>query len=335
MTASNLNTFEPEAGEDAAMMFFAEKITENIEETPEGFLICRNVSLARVGLMEYQNTGQIEGVNSPTVQIGHNEETLSSEETIASFEGKSITIEHPNEMLDPDNISEHTVGHIQNVHYDVESQTLVADLVIITTESIKLVKNGLREVSCGYWADIKPNGDGTGTLINVMGNHLALVANGRCGSKCSINDRQEITMTEKETLFQKIAALFDSADKKDDDKKDDESVFDAKEAFDGLIKRMDDLEAKVASKDDGVKKDDDEEGEEATPTKEDQILALLNKLLEMEATEQKDDDDDGDDDGIKDSIMISINDSAYADEAFKTPSISELNAKYAAHFGGK
>ena len=96
---------------------------------------------------------------------------------------------------------------------------------------------------------------------------------------------------------------------------------------------MDDLEAKVASKDDGVKKDDDEEGEEATPTKEDQILALLNKLLEMEATEQKDDDDD--DDGIKDSIMISINDSAYADEAFKTPSISELNAKYAAHFGGK
>lgn len=324
------------------MIFYSDKISDNLEETPEGFLICRNVSLARTGLMEYQNTGQIDGNNNPTVMIGHNRETLSSEETISSFEGKSITLEHPPEMLNPFNTTQYTQGHIQNVHFDEESQTLKADLVIITAESIELVKNGLREVSCGYWADVKPNGDGTGTLVNVVGNHLALVANGRCGSKCSINDNREITMTEKETLFKKIAALFDSSDKKDDDTtaEDDADMFDAKSSFDALAKRMDDLEAKIAP---AKKDDDDEEGEASTPSKEDQILSLLNKLLEMESKEQEntDDDDDDDDDDedegdpFGDSLKIKIDDSAYADSAFKTPSIAELNAKYAKHFGGK
>lgn len=328
------------------MMYYAEKLSDNMEKTPEGFLVCRNVSLARTGLMDYHNQGQIEGNDDEIVRIGHNAETLSSAETIASFEGKAITLEHPPVMLDPDNISDYSVGHLQNVVFDEERQTLSSDLVIVTTEAIKLVKNGLREVSCGYWADVEPNADGTGTLINVIGNHLALVANGRCGSKCSINDNREISMTEKESLFKKLAALFDSEEKEpetpvmgedySDEDDEDVSAFDAKSAFDDLAKRLDDLEAKFAPKDD----EDEDEDAPVTPSKEDQILALLNKLLEMEAKEQKqadedDTDEDDDDDSFKDSLEIKITAEELNDSMYKTPSISQLNEMYAKHFGGK
>lgn len=346
------------AGEDEAkpLMYFGEKISDNIGETPEGFLICKNVSLARTGLMEYENIGQMEGNSNEILYIGHSSDVLSSEATISSFEGKSITLEHPNDMLSPDNIKDHSVGHIQNVHFDEESQTLVADLVIITVDAIKLVKNGLREVSCGYWADVVQNSDGTGTLTNVIGNHLALVANGRCGSKCSINDKG-INMTEKETLFKKIAALFDSKDAETAPVEDDDSsVFDAQAAFDDLAKRLDDLEAKFAPKKDDDEMDDDADEEEApAPTKEDKILELLNKLLEMEAKEQQNDDDDSDEDDsdddddedeeendpdsdfmMKDSAPeIKIMAEEFNDAMFKTPTIAELNENYKKHFGGK
>ncbi|HET8689347.1 MAG TPA: DUF2213 domain-containing protein [Methanosarcina sp.] len=324
-----------------AMMYYADQLSDNMEETPEGFLICRNVSLARTGLMEYENQGQLEGENGDRVMIGHAKDYLSSPETIASFEGKSITIEHPPEMLTPENINEYTVGHIQNVRWDEESQTLIADLVIVSMEAIKLVRNGLREVSCGYWADVKPNGDGTGTLTDVIGNHLALVANGRCGSKCSIKDasiqnKGTNMQEEKKSLLAKITALFDSASC-DADGGDDVSVFDAKASYDALRKDMDDMKDAIASM---MKKDDDEE---SNPSKEDQILALLNKLLEMEAKEQEgnmddddsDDDDDEDDpddfgDAVKDSkIKIELNDHQFADMLYKTPTAAELNAKYA------
>ncbi len=321
-----------------AMMFYSNQLSDNMEETPEGFLICRNVSLARTGLMEYANNGQLEGVTDDTVMIGHAKAYLSDPETIASFEGKPITLEHPPEMLTPENVAQYSVGHIQNVRWCEERQTLVADLVIILAEAIALVRNGLREVSCGYWADVKPNGDGTGTLTDVLGNHLALVANGRCGSKCSIQDSKDSTLKEEnKSLLDKLKALIMDSDDAKKDEDEDVSVFDAQAMYGDIAKRIDALEAMM-------KKD---EGEEVAPSKEDQILALLNKLLEMEAKEANtdsddekkdsddcDEDDDSFGDEMKDSIKIELNDHAFADSMFKTPSIAELNAKYDAHFKG-
>ena len=315
-----------------SMMYYTNTISENIEETPEGFLICKNVSIARTGLMEYQNEGQIEGVTSDIVQIGHIETELSKTETLASFEGKSITIDHPEEMLSPENIKDYTVGHIQNVRYCTTSQTLVADLVIILNEAISLVKGGLREVSCGYWADVVPNDDGSGYLSNVVGNHLALVNAGRCGGKCSIqdsiktNEREKMT---KETLLEKISNLFKDSE---DVKKEPETVadeFDAKSAIDALNKRIDELEA--------TKQTDETEAVE--PSKEDQILELLNKLLGMEAKEEgsevTEDDEDEMGDAKMDSIEIKVGDIPLMDGLVKSPTPAELNAMYANKFGGK
>lgn len=132
-------------------------------------------------------------------------------ETLASFEGKSITIGHPDEFVGPSNWKELAKGTVQNVRRGKGDQStdLIADLMITDEMAIGLVRNGLREVSCGYEADYVQTGKGRGTQKKLVGNHLALVDQGRAGSSYAINDQKP-----KETemkLSEKIKAIFAKA----------------------------------------------------------------------------------------------------------------------------
>src|SRR5260363_244591 len=65
----------------------------------------------------------------------------------------------------------------------------VADVLITDAFAIQQVRAGLREVSCGYEADYQQVSPGRGVARQIVGNHIALVKRGRCGSRCSIGDR--------------------------------------------------------------------------------------------------------------------------------------------------
>lgn len=169
--------------------YYGYTISPNQLETDEGFLICRNVPIARTGEQEYLGT-ELGLDTSDIVKVLRPEEEVFSEATIASFEGKPVTDDHPSDLLDAETAPMHIKGHVQNVRRGTGEwkDYLVADLHIQDADLIKEIRNGKREVSCGYAVEYEPNGDGTFTQKNIRGNHVAVVDQGRAGHAAAIMD---------------------------------------------------------------------------------------------------------------------------------------------------
>lgn len=180
-------------------VFTVEQVGRTQEMTPEGFLLCRDVPIARTGEMLYgQGEVPVEVGRDMIARITRGPDVLLSPGTIASYEGKPITIDHPDEEVRPDNWRKLAVGQVRNVRPGdgTDSDKLMADLLIMDQFAINEVRNGLREVSCGYDADYEDDGGGRGRQVSITGNHLALVQRGRCGPVCSIGDSEMRTRDE-------------------------------------------------------------------------------------------------------------------------------------------
>lgn len=188
------------------------KLSENMHETPEGYLVCVGVPIARTGEMVYgPGETPLEVGPEGTVLVTRDADEVFRPETMASFEGKPVTIGHPVDFVDPQNWKELTKGMIQNVRRGTGEQEndLVADLLITDKNAITLVKNGLREVSCGYENEYTQTGIGRGVQSNIVGNHLALVEEGRAGASYAINDHKGKGSPMK--LADRIKAIFAKA----------------------------------------------------------------------------------------------------------------------------
>jgi len=214
------------------LKYYATALSDNMSETPEGFLICHNVPIARTGEMLYgANEVPIEGNEDGIVKVYRDDE-LFTPESLASFEGKPVTVGHPQDDVTPDNWSQLAKGVVQNVRRGEgeESDKMIADLLITDAYAINLVKNGLREVSNGYDAQYTDNGDGTGNQSTIRGNHVALVSKGRCGSACAVKD-SNFQQGEKMSVLQKLKAkfidAFEEVEKEEGESTDDKVVADA------------------------------------------------------------------------------------------------------------
>lgn len=165
-----------------------EKISPLKEKTPEGYLLCRDVPISRVGSFEY-SAAEVGLPNiGCAVQVWRPEEQIFNPETIASFEAKPVVIGHAR-FADPDNWREIAVGTTQNVRRGEgdKSDFLLADLLLTDRKAIEAVESGdLKEVSCGYDADTQETPEGI-EQIGIVGNHVALVVSARC-SGCKIGD---------------------------------------------------------------------------------------------------------------------------------------------------
>ena len=165
-----------------------EKISPLKEKTPEGYLLCRDVPISRVGSFEY-SAAEVGLPNiGRAVQVWRPEEQIFNPETIASFEDKPVVIGHAR-FADPDNWREIAVGTTQNVRRGEgdKSDFLLADLLLTDRKAIEAVESGdLKEVSCGYDADTQETPQGI-EQIGIVGNHVALVVSARC-SGCKIGD---------------------------------------------------------------------------------------------------------------------------------------------------
>lgn len=178
------------------MYYITEQLSEHIGETPEGFLLCKDVPLTRTGTFEYTSSEvPVEASLDGTVKIQRDDDEVFAQNTIASFEGKPVTINHPEGMVTPENWSELAHGIVQNVRrgQGEMSDLLLGDLLITTEKGIELVKSGLREVSCGYDAQYEQIEKGKGRQKEIIGNHIALVTKGRAGGRCAIQDGKTCT----------------------------------------------------------------------------------------------------------------------------------------------
>ncbi|UUZ80644.1 DUF2213 domain-containing protein [Paenibacillus sp. P26] len=159
--------------------------------TPNGFLVCHNVPIARTGAYEY--LGREIGLDSDDiVKVFRPPEEVFNPAAMASFEGVPLTYNHPPEEVNAGNATVYSRGVVQNIRRGngEDADKLIADLVVHDKSLIDQIMNGTREVSCGYMCDYSDNGDGTYAQGSICGNHVAVVENGRAGDKIAIRDAE-------------------------------------------------------------------------------------------------------------------------------------------------
>lgn len=193
-----------------ARFYVTEQISPRIAETPEGFLVCKDVPIARTGRMVYNQRTEsdimpwlreVEADAHGMVTVLREPDEVFRQETISSFEGKPVTVDHPGDLITPENWVRVAKGSVQDVRRgDIgEDGLLVADLFVTDAEAIETVKSRRkREVSCGYDADYEQIAPGLLRQKNIVGNHVAIVDKGRAGARCVIMD------AEKETVMSKL-----------------------------------------------------------------------------------------------------------------------------------
>jgi len=210
-------------------MFFApEKIGATRFKTPEGFMVCVGVPIARCGVQIYgPDETPIEAGPDGIVRIMREPDQVFRPETIASAQGKSLIDEHPEDGSDvtPENWKTLELGQAINprrAEVDGE-ECLVADILVKDQRAMDLIAQGKCELSCGYAADYEETGPGEGRQLNIWINHVALVEEGRCGPLCAIRDAKGAVVAKKMTFADAIRRAFRAKDEAELKKIEDEA----------------------------------------------------------------------------------------------------------------
>jgi hypothetical protein len=206
--------------QDAQNFYAPGELGKTRRTTPEGFLLCEGVSIARTGEQVYSETElpTLEGNGDGLIIVNRPPDEVFDDETIASFNGKPITVEHPNEFVNPDTYKILTVGTVQNTRRGegADDEFLIADLLITDRAAIDYVNRELPELSCGYDSEYEQTEAGRAIQHNIIGNHVALVDRGRAGPRVAIKDSlNEVIVMSKKTFKDRLTAFLGAAVKKD------------------------------------------------------------------------------------------------------------------------
>ena len=262
------------------------------EITPQGY-IKTTARITKGAVLQYygHEIGLTDSRANQIINVHRTLEELSKPETLKSIDGMPLTITHPpDKKVSADDWKDKTVGHVQNPR--VEGNYIVCDVYIQDKSAIELLKDkDIRELSVGYEpADIQEI-DGQFYHINIRVNHIAIVAEGRAGSDCRLNDSKSKTgvkmgfntkklvdsikklLTDSglssEEINKKIEELVAQLEEVQG-KEDEESKSKAEE----LQKQIDELKAQLEALND----DDPNAGDDQ---KDAQIVALTQELEEV------------------------------------------------------
>jgi hypothetical protein len=228
---------------------------EKYEMTPEGYLRVW-ASIARTGIQHYTDAdGSIRKEFRPETEV-------ASPESLASFAGKAITMEHPPVLLDSENTKDYQIGFTgSEIVYD--NGFVKAVMTVTDRETIdKVMRGDVREVSAGYRVNYDPTPGVTdsgehydGIQKEISGNHVAIVRRGRAGPQVRLHldrldaaDPSLISTEENQTMSAKVN--FDGAEFEVS-----ESVAlaitkereDAKMSYEDMKKKYDELQAAADS----------------------------------------------------------------------------------------
>ncbi|HHA1244187.1 TPA: DUF2213 domain-containing protein [Enterobacter roggenkampii] len=292
--------------------FFTTRLGETRYQLADGSLLCKDVPIARTGTQTYlpEEIGLEPGADGLVV-IYRTEDEVFSPETMASFEGMAVTLDHPEDgegnivFVNPANFAELAHGHIQNVRRGTggKSDLLIADVLVKRQEGIDAVNAGKNQVSCGYDAQYVQIGPGKGKQTEITGNHLAIVDKGRAGSRCAIGDSAPSKPKEKPAMswLKKVAQAIKTKDEDAFNKLIDEAPdmpSDGMGSIPGVTINMNvpsqatalQTDQKTTVDEDSDPDDDKKTGDEEVPAWAQAIIARLDKL------EGKTGDSDPDDD---------------------------------------
>lgn len=271
--------------------YYGDKLSPNMAKTPEGFLVCQNVPIARTGYQKYYAQELDENAEpNVVVNVYRSPDEVFSPATLASFEGKPVTNEHPSEDVTPENYAKYSKGHVQHVRVGKgdDSDKIMADLYITDPELMRLIQDGKRDVSAGYYAEDKEDKNGRICQTHIRGNHIAVVDEGRAGRSVSIRDSKnrkkgDVSMSRKQRVKNIIARYIKDATPEELD----ELISDSEEARDALCDEdiVEDDDEIVENED--IVEDDDEMIEDDDDIDvgdiDDEILEAFERLKEAVA----------------------------------------------------
>ncbi|OOF40947.1 hypothetical protein BKK47_02650 [Rodentibacter mrazii] len=175
--------------------------------TKDGFLVVPAI-ISKVGVFDYLATEL--GLKEDGIKkVARTEKSLFSDETIKSFENATLTIGHPKEDVNAKNWKQLSVGVVRNVKR--VGDELTAEAWIYDENAIKTVQEqGVEQLSCGYDCDIKPSTvqDADFEMSPMIGNHVAIVAKGRCGGEVKLADEDKTFMSKTEKFIDAFLGAF-------------------------------------------------------------------------------------------------------------------------------
>ncbi|WP_440495373.1 DUF2213 domain-containing protein [Serratia sarumanii] len=201
--------------------FFETRLGETRYALADGSLLCKDVPIARTGTQVYsaKDLPNLKPNAAGEIIVRRSPEQVFDPATLASFEGMSITVLHPEDaegnvrLINPQNWKELAHGHIQNVRRGTgdQSDLMLADIIVKDEYAIQLIEEGLRQVSCGYDAEYEQTAPGAADQVDITGNHVALVPKGRAGNRCAIGDRDTMA-TQKKSWLQRLRFAHKTGD---------------------------------------------------------------------------------------------------------------------------
>lgn len=259
--------------------YYGSRFSPNMTRTTDGFLICHNVPLARTGEQDY--LGSEVGMNDASVvKVYRKPEEVFKKATLASFEGKPVTDDHPAEFVEPGNATGYIRGTCTNVRRGTgkNADLIIGDLIIYDATLISEIESGKREISAGYLCDYREC-DGGMEQCNIVCNHIAVVHNGRAGSRVAIRDAQPViknggkTMSKKGNIVSRMLAVFA--------KDEDTTPEDLKEAMDAVNEPEEKPEPKPEVKPEV--KDEDVPEEEVKKALDAALAPFMKRIADLEA----------------------------------------------------
>ena len=183
--------------------------------TPEGYLIApANISRTGVQIYTARELGQDGG--DKQIRLYRPPSEVFSRASLASFEAKPITDDHPPDDVTAETWSAVAVGDFHDVA-KADAQHVGARIIVRDLGTVRDVQAGKKELSCGYSFALDmtpgttPEGEPyDGVQREILGNHLAIVRAGRAGSQVRIadstNERTDTMGTIETEFFTQAAA---------------------------------------------------------------------------------------------------------------------------------
>jgi len=164
--------------------------------TDEGFLRVPG-HVSRTGILTYlARELNLDGDPNRLVNVYRPSDEVFSPDSLASFAGADITIEHPGQPVNADNYNQTSAGVVVGQGMQ-DGECVRCDLLIKSADAVKAVQSGKCELSCGYTALYDSTSgmteDGTQYEFiqrDIKINHVAIVSRGRSGSNVRIFDNK-------------------------------------------------------------------------------------------------------------------------------------------------
>lgn len=268
--------------------YYGSRFSPNMTRTTDGFLICHNVPLARTGEQDYLGS-EVGMSDSSIVKVYRKPEEVFKKSTLASFEGKPVTDDHPAEFVEPGNATGYIRGTCTNVRRGTgkNADLIIGDLIIYDATLISEIEAGKREISAGYLCDYRECDSGM-EQCNIICNHIAVVHNGRAGSRVAIRDEKPViknggkTMSKKGNIVSRMLAVFA--------KDEDTTPEDLKEAMDAVNEPEEKPEAKPEVKPEV--KDEDVPEEKVKKALDAALAPFMKRIADLEARVKDSEPDD-------------------------------------------